>query len=328
MKLSEIAQCLGAEFLGPGDLEIKDVATLEEAEEGELTFADSKNIEKAYKSGASAVIVPKGTPSFGKPLICVENPKLAFAKAISLFTKEEEEVGIHPAASLAPNVYVGEGAYIGAYAVVEECAWIGERVKIHPFVYIGKGVKIEEDTVIYPHVTIYKGCKIGKRVRVHAGAVIGSDGFGYVNEGVQHHKIPHKGIVIVEDDVEIGANTTVDRATTSFTIIGEGTKIDNQVQVAHNVKIGKGCLIVAQVGIGGSAVIEDGVIVAGQVGVAEHVKIGKGSIVAAKSGVTKNIKPHSIVSGFPAIHHAEEKKIKAATKRLPQIIKKLKDLQR
>lgn len=326
MKLVEIAERLGAEFLGPPDLFIKDVATLEEAKEGEITYAEEKNIKKAKNTSASAIIVPKNTPPFGKPLIFSENPKLSFAKLLSLFMNDTHPIGVHPRACVAEDVKIGKDVYIGAYAVVEEGASIGDGAKIYPFTYIGRGVCIGEETIIYPNAVVYPGCRIGKRVRIHAGAVIGSDGFGYVACSDKHYKIPHKGIVIIEDDVEIGACTTVDRATTSATVIGEGTKIDNLVQIAHNVKIGKNCLIVAQVGIGGSAVIEDGVILAGQVGVAEHVRIGRGSIVGAKSGVTKDIRPNSIVSGFPAISHAEEKKIKAALKRLPRLLKKLKNL--
>jgi UDP-3-O-[3-hydroxymyristoyl] glucosamine N-acyltransferase len=235
--------------------------------------------------------------------------------------------GIHPTAVVSPDVEMGPGVTIDALAVVEAAAAIGARTVIGAGSAIGARVRIGADCVVHPHVTIYPDCVVGERAIFHSGAVIGSDGFGYANEEGVHLKIPHLGRVVIEDDVEIGANTTVDRATLGETRIGRGSKIDNLVQVGHNVVIGEGSIIVAQVGISGSVTIGPGAILVGQVGIADHVAIGAGVRVVGRAGVTKDIPDGATVSGFPAHDHREELRILAAVRRLPEMVERLEALE-
>jgi len=313
------------------DIKITGVAKIEDAKKGEITFATSdKFLSMAKQSPASAVIVPLRIEEFPRPIIRVENPRLALAQILRVFTPVRREFsGVHPSVIFGKGVQIGEKVSIGPYAVIGDKVEIKDNVCISAGVYLGNKVKIESESFLHPGVIILDGTVIGKRVIIHAGAVIGADGFGFAKEGDGSYcKIPQVGKVVIEDNVEIGANVTIDRATMGETRIGKGTKIDNLVHIAHNVNIGENVAIVALVGISGSSVVGDGTILAGQSGITEHVKIGDNVIVAAKSGVTKDIPSNTFVSGFPARSHIQQKKIKAIINRLPRILKRIQKLEK
>jgi UDP-3-O-[3-hydroxymyristoyl] glucosamine N-acyltransferase len=329
-KLREVCELIGGELVGDGDIEIHGVAGIKEACEGEITFvANPRYSSQIDKTRASAIIVCKGTLSNGTPMIHVQNPYLAWAKVVEAFSIKNEEIkGIHPTAIIGENVKIGKDVSIQAYTFIGDNAEIGDEVIISPFVYVGDNSKIGAKTLIYPQVTIRENITIGERVIIHSGTVIGSDGFGYVLVNKKHYKIPQVGTVVIEDDVEIGANVTIDRANTGKTIIGRGTKIDNLVQIAHNVVIGEDCLIIAQVGISGSAEIKDRVTLAGQVGVVGHITIGEDNQIAAKSGVSKSIPPGPAMwSGIPVMPHSRDLRIQASTRRLPELIDIIHEMQ-
>lgn len=306
MRLEELAAVLGGELVGDGSVEVHAVAPPEAARPGTIAVcATPKALQEARERGVTAVVVREGEVQ-DLPAIRVENPRLALALLIeALGPRRWHPTGIHPTAVLAPSVELGEGVGIGPLVVVEEGARIGAGTVLHAHVYVGPYAVVGSGCILYPHAVVGERCVLGDRVILHSGAVLGADGFGFVQAPTGHRKIPHVGIVVVEDDVEIGACTTVDRATLGETRIGAGTKIDNLVQVAHNVRIGQRCLIAAQTGIAGSAVLEDDVVIAGQVGIGDHVRIGRGAVVLALSGVTKDVPPGQVVSGFPARPHRE-----------------------
>ena len=327
VSLKEINRLIGGKLIGDGNTIIKSVAPIESAKKGDITFCFSNRyLPHFHKTEASAVVISPSIPPNGKPVIITSKPYGALISLLKFLEKKEEKKGIHPKSVISENVELGEGVYVGPYAVVEKGAKIGKNSFISPYCYIGENVVLGEGVYLHPHVTIEKRVKIGNQVIIQSGTVVGSDGFGYHQEGKKMQKIPHLGNVIIKDEVEIGANTTIDRGTIGDTVIGEGTKIDNLVQIAHNVVIGKNCVIVAQVGISGSVKIGNGVILAGQVGVCDHLKIGDGVKVLARSVVTKDIPPNLTVSGFPARDHREEKKIKVSLAHLPELLKKFKRL--
>lgn len=335
MGLSELARLIGGRVVGETDTVVTGVSGIREAREGHITFlANPKYSRYLTETAASAVIVSEELVALGvesdKPLLVVDNVYASFAKAVEIFTEPLVAVtpGVHATATVDASVKLGEGSGIGASAVVLGGTTIGDRTAIHPGAYVGPGVRIGEDTVVYPNATIKAGTIIGDRVIVHSGAVIGSDGFGFAQEGDTHRKIPQVGRVVIEDDVEIGANACVDRATLGATLISRGTKIDNLVQVGHNVVIGEGSIIVAQVGISGSTVLGRNVTLAGQTGVAGHISIGDGVVVGAQSGVTKSIEPGEQVSGYPAQRHTVSKRLHACIQRLPALFEKLKELEK
>jgi len=329
--LEELAKLVHGRIEGNKDVIICGVASVEEAEEGEITFAVSdKFLNKARKTRASAVIVPLGVKDFSKPIIQVKNPRLAFAKVLELFASRPQGFsGIHPTALIGKDVKIGKDVVIGPYTVIGNETKLSDKVYLSAGVYLGNRVTIGEGSVIHPHVSILDDTIIGKKVIIHSGTVIGSDGFGFAKkEDGSYYKIPQIGRVVIEDEVEIGANVAIDRATVGETHIGEGCKIDNLVHIAHNVTLGKNVIIVALVGISGSSTLGNGVVLAGQAGVTDHVKIGDNVIVAAKSGVTKDIPPNRFVSGFPARLHSEQKRIKAIINHLPDLLKRIKKLEK
>ncbi len=328
MKLSEIAERVSGKLIGDGSIEIKGISTLEKAKEGDITFYSHPKYRKlVYKTGASAILTSdESIRDVGKPLVIVEDAYVALSKLLSIFHPEKHpQPAIEPSAFLGRGVKLGRDVYIGSFSYIGDNAEIGNRVKIYPFCYIGDNVIIGDDTVIFPHVSIYRGVKIGKRVRIHSGAVIGSDGFGYALTKNGALKIPQVGGVIIGDDVEIGANTTIDRGTIDDTLIGNRVKIDNLVQIGHNVKIGDDSIIVAQVGIAGSARLGRGVMLGGQVGVAGHINIGDGVKAGGKAGITSDVPPGSIVSGTPHMDHKLWLKVSALLKRLPELFKKVEE---
>lgn len=327
IKLSDIAKHIDAQMLGE-DIDISGVCSVDECLEGCLTWAeDEKNYKKALISEASAVVISvKNKPPHGagKPLLVTENPKLAFARSIYLFAPKHKLSGISGASTISLSAKVGKNAAIGSNVVIGEGVKIGDNAKIYAGSYIGNESEMGDNVVIYPNVSIMDKIIIGNNVIIHSGTVIGSDGFGYVKDASKHIKIPQIGTVIIGDDVEIGANVCIDRATINSTKIGRGTKIDNLIHIAHNVEIGEDCIIVAMTGIAGSSKVGDRVVLAAQAGVAHHVSIGSDTMILGRSGVTKDIKSNVIVSGFPAKNHRDELKYQSFLSLLPKTIEALK----
>ncbi len=326
--LREIAALVDGEVLGTGDPAITGVTNIEDAGPDDITFAVPPHLDKAAASQAAAVIVPEDIVSYPKPAIRVANPRIAFTKVLELFTPPAVVTrGVHPSAIIGCGVRLGANVAVMACAVIADNAVIGDNVVLYPHTYIGEGATVGNDSVLYPGVTVYAGCRIGARAIVHSGAVIGSDGFGFVTFDGRHHKVPQVGNVVIEDDVEIGANTTIDRATTGSTIVRRGTKIDNLVHIAHNVTVGENCFLVAFTGIAGSTKIGNNVIFAGQSGSVGHITIGDNCIFAGKSGATSDVPANSFYAGFPARPHKEWLRAEAAVRKLPDLVKKVKQLE-
>lgn len=327
MKLRELAERIGAELIGDGEVEITGAAGLSEAGEGQITYVEERRIADLERTRASAAIVPHTVVKAGIPVLRAKNPRFAFSRALSiLYVRPYEPAGVSDKASIGRDVVIGSEPSIHPNVVIEDGARIGDRVTLYPGVYVGKGSIIGDDSVLYPNVCIREGVSIGRRVIIHAGAVIGADGFGFVTEGGVHHKIPQVGGVIIEDDVEIGANSTVDRATLGNTVIKQGTKLDNLVHVAHNVTIGRHCLIAAQAGIAGSSTLGDYVVLGGQVGVADHVAIGDRVMAGGKTGVTRSVDAGQVIAGHPAMRLREWLKVQALLPRLPELNRLVADL--
>ncbi len=330
MKVREIAAIIDGEVLGDENLEIKGVSGLKTAKEGDISFlADPKFIDLAKMSKASCVITRKPLSLTGKSVILSTNPALSFIKVIKSFHPHEVlKPGISELAIIGERSSIGDGSFVAPYVIIGSNVTIGRNAKIQPLTYIGYGSKIGNDVEIDNSVTILEKTIIGNRVIIHPGTVIGSDGFGYVTEKKRHCKIPQIGRVVIEDDCEIGANVAIDRASFGETRIKRGTKIDNLVQIGHNVTVGENSLLVAQVGIAGSCKIGKNVTLAGQVGVADHLEIGDGAVVAAQGGVTKNIPPNALFSGYPARDHNLARRIYAASVKLPDILKRIRKIEK
>lgn len=325
MKLGEIAKIVNGSIINfKEDIEIKGIKSIETAGENDLTFIRKAKDIKDLKAGA--ILVESPIENIDIPQIVVEKPDIAFYKLIEIFYPDEKlESFISDKSIIGKNVEIGENSYISEYVYIKDNVKIGKNCKIYPFCYIGKNTQIGDNCILYPNVTVYKDTFIGNNVIIHSGAVIASDGFGYYQEGLQRKKIKHIGKVIIEDDVEIGANTTIDRALVDETIIKKGTKIDNLVMIGHNCKIGENSVLVSQVGIAGSSKIGNNVILAGQVGVADHITIGDNVIVTAKSGVGSNLPSNGIYgSSLHAIEWKKWKRIMVILNKLPEILKKLK----
>ncbi len=328
----EIAGKLGGTCEGDASRVIRGVAGVREAGEHDITFlANPKYAGLAEKTRAGAILVGRDTAlSAHAALIRVENPDRAFAQAVELFiqTPAPPPPGVHPSAVIGADVQLGQQVSIGACCVVESGAVIGDRTVIHPLVHIGQGVRVGKDCLFHPHVSIREFCRIGDRAILHNGAVIGSDGFGYsVDKDGVRTKIPQVGIVVIGDDVEIGANTAVDRARFGKTVIGNGVKIDNLVQIAHNVVIGDHAVIVAQVGISGSTTLGPRAIMAGQSGATGHLEIGAGAVILAKAGATKDVPPGTKIFGFPGEPAEKAAKLRAHLARVPKMREKLAELE-
>lgn len=328
--LQELADLVGGEVMGKPDLEITGVTSVENAEEHQITFAmGGAYLEKAAKGRAGAVVVPLQVNDFPKPVIRVENPKAAFAALLELFTPAPQVPrGIHPSCVVAATASIGENAALMPYVVVGDNAVIGKNTILYPGVFIGENAKIGDDCILYPHVTVREGCRIGNRVIIHSSTVVGSDGYGFVTIDGRHRKVPQVGIVVIEDDVEIGACVTLDRATTGETVIKRGTKLDNLIHLGHNVVVGEDCLLVAFTGISGSTKIGNRVTFAGQSGCAGHLTIGDNCVFAAKCGVIGDVPPNSFYAGFPGRPHKEWLRAEAAAYKVPDMLKKLKELEK
>ena len=328
--LSELAIILNGRVVGNSDTLIRQVRSIDDAGEGDLTFiANSKYRKKIETTRASAILVAPETEASGVNLLLVEDPYIAFGKALALFYPEDHgpigqstqafidaTAAVSTDSTIHPGVYIGPGAKIDSGAV------------LYPGVYIGPGAVIGEQSILYPGVRIYRKCLIGKRVILHAGVVVGGDGFGFARPGQENMKIPQTGIVQIDDDVEVGANTTIDRATLGRTWIQQGVKIDNLVQIAHNVVIGEYSVIIAQVGISGSTKLGKGVILGGQAGLVGHIEIGDHAMVGAQSGVHEDVASRTIVMGSPCRPRVESLRIDACLSRLPEMRKTIVALQK
>ena len=330
LTLGRIADTVKGELVGDPGIVITGISGIKEAQKGDITFLANSKYQRLMKiTRASAIITSRDLMDSDKPLIITTNPSLAFSKVIELVAPNHigYPKGIHPRAVISKNAKVGKNVSVGPNAIIEKNTSIGDNTVIYGGCYIGSFATVGEDCLIYPNVTIRERVEIGSRVIIHSGTVIGSDGFGFATvRGVQK-KIPQIGTVVIEDDVEIGANVTIDRARFDKTVIGKGTKIDNLVQIAHNVIIGKNCIIVAQAGISGSTTIGKGVILAGQAGLVGHITVGDGAIVAAQAGVTKSVSRGTKVSGYPAKPHRIAKRVNACVQRLPEMYHKVKELE-
>jgi len=324
-KLGELARLVGGELQGDSEFRVSGVSGLDDAQINQISFvAGPKYVRKAHESQAGALIVPPKLRDIKKPLIITDNPYLAFAKILSLFApKTRPPLGVSSKAHIGAEVKLGDSVSIQPNVYLGDSVVLGDRVTLYGGVYIGSEVCIGHDSIIYPNVTILDRCIIGNRVTIHSGTVVGSDGFGFVWDGSSHFKIPQVGIVQIDDDVEIGANCTIDRATMGKTWIQRGAKIDNLVQIAHNVVVGEDGIIVAQVGISGSTKVGKNVMLAGQVGVTGHLEIGDNVRVGAQSGIAKSIPPGQTVSGSPAISHQVWLKNCQILSRLPELRKKI-----
>jgi UDP-3-O-[3-hydroxymyristoyl] glucosamine N-acyltransferase len=329
LKLREIADRLGCRLDGDGEIEIRRITGIEDAAEGDLTFfTNPKYAPELRRTKASAVILSEQADSAPCAMLRAAHPYLVFAKAVELFADQRRPAaGVHRLADVAGSASIAPDASVGAFSVVGDDARIGARTIVHPHTVIGRGAEIGADCTIHSRVSIRERVRIGDRVVVQDGAVIGSDGFGFARrpDGT-HQKIPQVGGVVIEDDVEIGANATIDRPAVGETRIGAGTKIDNLVQIAHGVTIGRNALLAAQVGIAGSTTIEDAVTLAGQVGVSGHITIGKGTIATAQSGIPNSVEAGSFISGYPAIPNRDWLKSSAVFRKLPELRKTIADL--
>lgn len=328
--LKELADHVGGEVFGDGDLTISGVSGIAEAGEGDITFvANPKYMEYLTKTEASAVIVSPEIEFDKKPLIKVENPYLAFASVVALMTETEkdlfgisDEAHVHPDAEIHPRTAVYPLAYIG------KGAKIGEGSVIYPGVYVGAGAVVGKDSILYPNVTLMDRCVIGDRVTIHSGTVIGSDGFGFAHGDTKRVKFPQVGIVRIDNDVEIGSNCSIDRASMGETRIKSNVIMDNLIQIGHNVVVEEGSIIIAQVGISGSTKIGKNVILSGQAGLVGHITIGDGVIATAKTGIPKDIPAGQVVSGYPAMPHKKWLRAMGAVSKLPEMRKEIERLKK
>lgn len=332
MKIKEICLLLNGRLEGNPELEIHGVNGIEEAMEGEITLLSHKKyLGKLGNSKCSAVIAPLGTNlEIDKAAIYVKNPHSAFAKLLGIYYPPKEEAPhISRQAAISKSAVLGKGVKIYPLAFVGDGVTIGDRCVLYPGVYIGDNVTIGSQSTIYPNVSIYSGTVIGNKVIVHGGAVIGSDGFGYVaDEDGRRQKIPQVGRVVIEDEVEIGANTCIDRATIGETRICKGVKLDNLIQIAHNCTVGEDSVMAAQVGISGSCRVGKRVMMGGQVGVADHVNIGDDVMVVAQSGIPSDLEEKQIYAGSPVIGHGSWRRAQMALPKLPDLIKKVRALEK
>jgi UDP-3-O-[3-hydroxymyristoyl] glucosamine N-acyltransferase len=327
---AQLARELQGEVLGDGSIVLTGFAPAVTAKAGDLTFAENEAFfAKAEQSAAAAILVDGPFTSARKVLLRVPNARIAFARVLPLFFPEKKfPAGVHPSAILAPSAQIDPTAHVGPFCRIGEAVQIGARAVLQGGNHIGDNCVIGADTNLFPRVVLYPLTQVGRRVRIHAGAVIGADGFGYVFDADIHRKVPQVGLVIIHDDVEIGANVTIDRGALGPTIIGRGTKIDNLVQIAHNVTIGEHCLVVAQVGVAGSTRIGDYTTLAGQVGIAGHLRIGDKVIVAAQSGVMHDIPDGGKWLGSPAQPDREAKRQIIALHQLPGLIRRVQELEK
>ncbi len=330
MTVNEVAGRLEGEVVGDGSLELTGVAQASSAKPGDLTFAENETFFRtAEESQASAILVPQGFSSASKTLIRVKDPRIAMARLLPIVAPAEEfEAGVQPGAVVHPTAQVDPTAHIGPHSVVGPHAKVGARSVLMGGNHLGRGAVIGADVKLFPNVVVYAGCEVGDRVIIHASTVIGSDGYGYVFDAGRHRKVPQIGNVVIHADVEIGSNASIDRAALGSTVIGQGTKIDNLVHVAHNVTVGRHCLIMGQVGFAGSTRLGDYCVIASQSGIAGHLTLGNQATVGAKSGVMRDIPDKGTVLGIPAMPDKQTKRQWIAVQQLPDMVRRLRELER
>jgi UDP-3-O-[3-hydroxymyristoyl] glucosamine N-acyltransferase len=329
VKLAELAQQIGGELVGDGSVEVHGVSPVDEVRPGHVTLADSEqHFAKANASPAAAIVASIAGES-SKPLIRVKKTALALARMLTIFyPPQRPPAGVHPTAFVASDAKLGAGVHVGPNAVVKEAASIGDRSVIDAGAVVGERVVVGGDCVIHSNATLYHDVRLGNRVIVHSGTVVGSDGFGYAQDGRARVKVPQIGTVVIEDDVEIGSNAAIDRSTLGATIIRRGTKIDNLVQIAHNVVIGEDTVICGLVGVSGSVTIGDNVTIAGQVGMADHISIGSNATVGAQSGVSKSLDGGQYYLGSPAVPIGLASRQYAVWANLPELSKRVRELEK
>jgi len=331
LTLKEISTIINGSLKGNGNIIITGVGDIESALPGQLAFIKDKTyLKKTEVSKASAIIIPKGLTLAGNNTIEAENPYLAFAKILEIISSEQENhhKGIHATAIIGKNAKLGKNIAIGAYSVINDDVTIGDNTVICSNVYIGDRTVIGNGGYFYPNVSVREDCEIGNNVIIQSGAVIGSDGFGYVPVKEKYYKIPQIGKVVLEDDVEVGANSSIDRATIDKTVIGRGTKIDNQVHVAHNVIVGENSILLAHVTIAGSTKLGKHVIFSGQSGAIDNLNVGDNVVAASRAAILQDVPANSVVWGNPAAPILEEKRRIVALKALPELIKEVKTLKK
>jgi len=328
--LGELAALVGGELRGPADLVIRGLAPVDQATGEDITFiAHPRFARLGETSQAAAVIVSPQWANLDKPLIVVDHPYLAYARVAALFDRPRPRwSGVSPLAYLSEGVAMGEDVAIAPFVFVGEGVSLGDRVTLMPGCYLGPEATIGADTYLAPHVTVMDRCRVGERVLIHSGAVIGSDGFGFIPTPQGHMKIPQVGIVVIEDEVEIGANVTIDRGALGETRVGKGVKIDNLVQIAHNVTLGEHTAMAAQVGIAGSTKVGRWVALGGQAGLAGHIEVGDQAQIGAKAGVTKSVPPGQILLGSPAWPAKETSRALAGLHTLPELYRRVRELER
>ncbi|WP_447974010.1 UDP-3-O-(3-hydroxymyristoyl)glucosamine N-acyltransferase [Nitrospira sp. Kam-Ns4a] len=329
LKLGDLAQAIGGRLLGSADATVVGVSSLEEAGPSDLTYvAEDRFLKAAFASRAGAFVVSREIPTLARPQIVAANPTYAFARIVErYFTRPYRPRGVAELVVKGQDVSIGPDVSIWPFVTLGDRVRIGARVTLYPGVFVGDDSEIGDDSVLYPNVTVREGCRLGARVIVHSGTVIGSDGFGYVQHEGRHQKIPQIGGVVIEDDVELGANVTVDRATFGHTLIKRGTKVDNLVQIAHNVTIGEHSILVAQVGIAGSTTIGHHVMVGGQAGITDHVRIGDQVMIAARAGVNRSLPSNQVVAGAPVMTADVARKAHAMIPLLPELRQHIRELE-
>ena len=327
--IEEISKIINGNIVGDRKIIIKGVCDVEIGKHGYITYLKNEKYKKYLLNNQASVVVVDNNfdnSNLDKTIIKVKNPSLSFIKLLSFFKSKKinKKTGIDKNSHISNDAIVGNNVYIGSHVIIEKNACIADDVNIFPGSYIGENTIIGKETVIHPNVTIYDNVTIGKRCKINAGTVVGSDGFGIVTQKGKNFDIPHIGSVLIEDDVSIGSNCSIDRGTFNNTVIGKNTKLDNLIQIGHNVNIGKGCMLSAQVGIAGSSIIGNNVVIAGQSGIIDHISIGDNSVIAVKSCVYKTIPKNSFVSGIPAKEHKIRLKEEAIIKKLPTLYKEIK----
>lgn len=330
MSVAEIAKKLSASFVGDPDVRVTGLNGIKDALKGELTFVENAlYLPYLQTTEASAILVPSDCSEAPKPIIQVANPKASFAQLLAL--RETETLahprGIHPTAVVGKDVVLGKNVTLDAHVTLADKCRIGDNVVLYAGVYVGRGSSIGDDTIIFPNATIRENIQIGRRCIIHNNASIGCDGFGFVKVGGKQQKIPQVGGVIVGDDVEIGANSCIDRATCGNTIVGDGTKLDNLVQIGHNSIIGEHCAFSSGTAIAGSAVVGNRVVTGGQAGIGGHLEVGDDVTVAARGGIIRSVEANRSVSGFPAVDHSLMKKVYVSRLKLPQTQRRVKQLE-
>lgn len=331
VRLRDLARQLGAELLGDGEVMITGAAGLEHAGAGDITFLARPALAGRLAASRAAAVIIGPDLSADRPALRAADPYRAFATLLASLATPLDRLfprGVHPTAVVADSAELGAGVCLGPGAVVSAGCRLGPQVRLGPHVVLEPDVVVGAGSILYAHVVVRERCRLGDRVILHPGCVVGADGFGYLPGPAGMLKIPQIGVVVLEDDVELGAGTCIDRATTGTTVIGAGTKLDNLVQVGHNVQIGRHCVFSAQTGISGSCAIGDGVFMGGQVGLADHITIGQGARIGAKSGVHKDVDAGESMFGYPALEARESMRIAAALRRLPDLVKTVGRLER